>query len=63
MTFKTKASYEAALAKKGQNLGSRYLDIQFVTKVLSGGCCGGGAIDAGVMGIEICGYESLVDCS
>jgi len=43
---------------------SRYLDIQFVTKVLSGGCCdGAGAVDAGVMGIEICGYESLVDCS
>ena len=42
---------------------SRYLDIQFVTAVLSGGCCdGGGAIDAGVVGIEICGYESTIDC-
>lgn len=28
VTFTTKASYEAALSKKGQNLGSRYLDIQ-----------------------------------
>lgn len=49
--------------KANGSASSRYLDIQFVTAVLSGGCCeGSGAIDAGVVGIEICGYESTVDC-
>jgi hypothetical protein len=43
---------------------SRYLDVEFVTTVLSGHCCDptSGALDAGVVGVEICGYESITDC-
>lgn len=50
--------------KANGSASSRYLDIQFVTTVMSGGCCANtGAISTGAVGIEICGYDSTLDCT